>query len=442
MAGQKISIRLDKITKIEMTTYSRDGCPMKHQRLLTVCGLILLAFCAVEGAAALDISITPDHIESGDTVTINVAGLANGSTFALRMESAIGLEGQDEFSFEATNVNIPFSLNSPVVQVQAKPVTTAGLRAQSGGTAKSIEAIANNGVVNLRQGLDDIKGGSVDLLRVYGDAVAGSETVDLSLELAGTKMGPDSSQITFDLAGIDQGTARIIILVNGNEAVNKNIIIGEVPTATPTQTPTASPTATTETGSSGSTGAPSSGVPTTTPEASGSISAASLDGVAGITVARDAITGISPESLAIIQTNPMGVPTDWQILAGTYVVSPAAARFSPAATFSLRLNGEAATPFLAAYESGTWTIVPSRIEGNAIVAEITAPGQFALMTFAGEAAATTGVTASPTVTPASGETTPVAGTPTQKAGPDAWFLGMLSLAAIAGGALLVARKRQ
>ncbi len=56
-------------------------------------------------------------------------------------------------------------------------------------------------------------------------------------------MGPDNSQITFGLSGIDQGTARIIILVNGNEEVNKNIVIGEVPTATPTATPTASPTA-------------------------------------------------------------------------------------------------------------------------------------------------------------------------------------------------------
>ncbi len=130
-----------------MTTYSCNGCPMKHQRLLTLCALILLAFCAVEGAAALDITITPDHIESGDTVTIDVAGLANGSTFALRMESAVSLGGQDEFSFEATNVNIPFSLNSPVVQVRAEPVTRAGLRAQTGGTAKSIEAIASNDVV-------------------------------------------------------------------------------------------------------------------------------------------------------------------------------------------------------------------------------------------------------------------------------------------------------
>ncbi len=138
----------------------------------------------------------------------------------------------------------------------------------------------------------------------------------------------------------------------------------------------------------------------------------------------------------------MNVPADWQVLAGTYVVSPASARFSPAATLSLHLNGDAATPFLAAYESGTWTIVPSRIEGNTIVADITAPGQFALMTFAGEAAATPDVTESPTNTPASGETPSGAGTPTQKSGPDAWFLGTLSLAAIAGGALLVARKRQ
>ncbi|RXE56096.1 hypothetical protein ABH15_07910 [Methanoculleus taiwanensis] len=397
----------------------------------------------MEGAAALDISITPDHIESGDTVTINAAGLANGSTFALRMEATVGLEGQDEFSFEATNVNIPFSLNSPVVRIRAEPATRAGLRVQTGGTAKSIEAFDNDdGVVNPDpQGLENIKGGSVDLLRAYGDAVSGSESVDFSLELSGTKMGPDNSQITFDLAGIDQGTARIVILVNGNEEVNKNIIIGEVPTATPTQTPTASPTATTLPGSSGSTGAPSGSIPTTTPEPSNSISAGSLDGVAGIIVARDAITGVNPESLAIIESSPMSVPADWQVIAGTYVVSPAAARFSPAATLSLRLNGEAATPFLAAYASGTWTIVPSRIEGNAIVADITAPGQFALMTFASEATVTPDVE-SPTVIPASGETTPVTGTPTQKAGPDAWFLGMLSLAAIAGGALLVARKRQ
>lgn len=418
---------------------------MTYKRFLFACGLLLLILFTTEGASAAAITITPDHIESGDTITIDIANLPNGSTFALRMESEISLNGQSDFGFQATNVQIPFSLTNPSVRIYAEPVTLAGVRAQTSGRIVSIEFLGDkNNVVNKPQGLDDITGGSIDLLRVYGEANASTETVDMALELSGKKSGPDDAVITFGLEGITNGAARIIILVDGTEIVNKEIVVGEGITPTPTATTVPATTTTTAPSSSGSGGSSSSGGATTTQEPADTVTAASLDGLARLTVDREAVSGADAGSLTLIGTQPANVPEDWTVLAGTYVISPAAARFSPAATFSVTLESGTDAAFLAKYENGAWTIVPTRSEGSRLAADVTAPGQYALMAFATGTTATPDATATPAGTTAPGQDrnqTGTAATTSARSGPDLVVVGALALAAVAGAALLATRKK-
>ncbi len=415
---------------------------MRYKRLLSACGIVLLLLFATEGVSALAITINPDRIDDGDTVTIDIADLPNGSTFALRMESEISLNGQSDFGFQATNIQIPFSLTNPSVWIYAEPVTLAGVCARNSGRTVSIEFLGENNVVNKPQALDDITGGSVDLLRIYGEANESAETVDLALELSGEKSGPDDAVITFDLAGITNGMARIIILVDGSEIVNKEIVVGEGITPTPTATTVAATTATTAPGSSGSGGSSSSGGATTTQEPADTVTAASLDGLARITVDREAVSGADAGSLSLIRSQPANVPEDWEVLAGAYVISPAAARFSPAATLSVTLENGTDTAFLAKYENGAWTIVPSRSEGSRLAADVTASGQYALMAFATATGATPDATATPAGTTAPDQTQPgTAATTPARSGPDLVVAGALAMAAIAGAALLVTGKK-
>jgi hypothetical protein len=417
---------------------------MKYRRLLFACGLVFLLLFATEGVSALAITINPDRIDDGDTVTIDIADLPNGSTFTLRMESEISLNGQSDFGFQATNVQIPFSLTDTDVRLHAEPVELAGVRVKTGSGTKLFEALDadNDTIVNEEQPANDITGGSIDLLRIYGEAVEGSNTVDLAFELSGEKSGPDDAVITFGLEGITNGAARIIILVDGSEIVNKEIVVGEGITPTPTATTVPATTTTTAPGSSGSGGSSSGGGATTTQEPADTVTAASLDGLARITVDREAVSGADAGSLSLIRSQPANVPEDWEVLAGAYVISPAATRFSPAATLSVTLENGTDTAFLAKYENGAWTIVPSRSEGSRLAADVTASGQYALMAFATATGATPDATATPAGTTAPDQTQPgTAATTPARSGPDLVVAGALAMAAIAGAALLVTGKK-
>ncbi len=73
------------------------------------------------------VTIGPGQIEEGDSVTVSVRNLADGSRFAIRIASAIDLEGRQDFFLKATNLRIPFSLDSSRISIRAEPVTQAGI---------------------------------------------------------------------------------------------------------------------------------------------------------------------------------------------------------------------------------------------------------------------------------------------------------------------------
>jgi len=366
---------------------------MTKYKITIFCGIIFLLAAIAGVTSAVSITISPDYIDEGDTVTINFQDLVNGSSFAMRMQSVIGMGNETDFQFEATNVNVPFSLEDPEVHVKADPVSSAGLRAVSGGTAKSIESLANqNNEVDFVQGLDDLSSGSIEALRVFGETTEETQNVDISLQLEGTKQGPDSSSITFGLSGIDSGSAWIYILVDGSEVIGKEIIVGEPPvTVTPTPGPASSG------GSSDSSRDSSDDEPTPEPtsvataEPTESViktdESSSMDGIATVFFREDAISGAVPEQVFITKVTSKDIPSDWEAVSDGYVISPSSAKFSPDATLTIRMNDSVSSqssvlrPFIAKYTGSDWTIMPSVISGNAVKADIGGTGHYALVIF-------------------------------------------------------------
>jgi len=340
---------------------------MRRYRLtvLTVC-LLLLALVA--NASAVSVTISPQQIEEGDTITIDISGLQDGSIFALRMEAAIELDGASSFTYQSNRVTVPFGMESPRVILLASPVTEAGLEASDGDTIKRMTQRTQTGEVRIIQTLDTIPSGTIDVLKAFGKPADGAEHVDISLELSGTKKGPDAGSITFGLEGISDGAARIIVLVDGSEAMNQRITIG-----TPTIAPT--PTTPPPSGSSGSSGG------TTTPVPDDRVSVSSLDGIVGLKTVTSSVTWASPDDIRIIQSEPANLPKDWIASSGSYIISPAGISFQPPARLSFVMDGDAGTPFIAAYRDGAWTIVPSMVEGSSLVTEISGAGQYAMMSY-------------------------------------------------------------
>jgi len=381
-------------------------------RFNVLCLIVLsLLCCLVPGASAVSISISPSQIQEGDTITVSYSGLSNGSAFALRMESLVDVAGETSFTYQANQVSMPFGLNSPQVVLSASPVTEAGIEASEGETIKRITQISRTGTVSISQSLGNLPAGTMELIKAFGTPEEGAAAVNVVLEFSGIKMGPDSGAITFSLTGITDGSAHVIALVDGNIVTDQTILVGNPTITTPTTSPTTPPPSG---GSGGSSGGSSGGGATETPTAAPeTVTVSSLDGIVTLETVDDAIDGAAPADLRIIRSTPSGVPDEWQVLAGSYIISPSAATFDPAAALSFNLSGvNATTPFIAVYRDGAWTVVPSRYEGETrLAATVSSGGQYALMAYAAVGAGddTTPVeteTAPMTTTEAAATTTP------------------------------------
>lgn len=392
--------------------------------------LLSLLCCLVPGASAVSISISPSQIQEGDTITVSYSGLSNGSAFALRMESLVDVAGETSFTYQANQVSMPFGLNSPQVVLSASPVTEAGIEASEGETIKRITQISRTGSVSISQSLGNLPAGTMELIKAFGTPEEGVDAVNVVLEFSGVKMGPDSGAITFSLTGITDGSAHVIALVDGNIVTDQTILVGNPTITTPTTSPTTPPSSG---GSDGSSGGGTTETPTTAPE---TVTVSSLDGIVTLETVDDAIDGAAPADLRIIRSTPSGVPDEWQVLAGSYIISPSAATFDPAAALSFNLSGvNATTPFVAVYRDGAWTVVPSRYEGETrLTATVSSGGQYALMAYAAVGAGDT--------TPVETETAPMTTTEAAATTTPATAWGTAGVIGALAVAVMIALRRQ
>ncbi|WP_301664013.1 PKD domain-containing protein [Methanoculleus frigidifontis] len=174
------------------------------------------------------VTVSPEQITAGETVTISLENLPDASQLAIRISSTVALCGEETFALKATNLRVPFSLDSSRVSIQAEPVTEAGIQARIGWLPISLKTDGDDGVARLTQGTGDISSGTtISLLSVFGTAVPGAESVDLFLDISGVKYGAEDSSLSFGLEGVANGSAVLRVSVNGSEIGSQEIIIGD-----------------------------------------------------------------------------------------------------------------------------------------------------------------------------------------------------------------------
>ncbi len=201
---------------------------MNHSRFYVIALSFILLCCVIGTASAVSVTIGPDQIEEGDTITIDISDLEDGRTLTFRMESVLDLRGGSRFSYQTNKVYVPFRLEDMEVTMVVQPVTEAGYEVQLGDFifSESKKPPASSDTVTVRQNIGDRGPGTIDYLKAFGAAVPGSHDVDLLLQLMGTKKGVDSGSITFELEGIQDGYVRITIEVDGSVVESTLITIG------------------------------------------------------------------------------------------------------------------------------------------------------------------------------------------------------------------------
>ncbi|WP_211530497.1 dockerin type I repeat-containing protein [Methanocalculus chunghsingensis] len=191
--------------------------------------LLIISFCLALlplCAGAVSVAISPDHIEEGDTITIAIDDLEDGS--ALTVELAIGIPITDqEFALSAREMTIPYTLTGAEIRLRAEPVTRAGLVVVEGGAEKSIIQNSQTGVVTILQRMESLQAGSIEELVISGITADGGEHLTLMLQIQGVKEGPDQAAISFALSGITAGTIDASITVDGDEVTSTRITVGQ-----------------------------------------------------------------------------------------------------------------------------------------------------------------------------------------------------------------------
>ena len=367
------------------------------------------------GVQALSITAGPDQIQEGGQVTVTIQGLEDGSSYSMHIGAEIVPEENQEFGFSSNNLNMPFTLTDTTITLRAESVVWANFRYQQDAESptKSIgfgsdDHPVRNGVITDEESFGQISEGSeIAMLEITGKAIEDSDTVSVSFELDGVKSGDDDSTISYTINDLEQGTVSIIVSVDGAATLNKKIQVGEtLPTAVPTQSPS---------GSSGDSDDDYVPNPTATPETD--LAAASSDGHATLNGPLDTITGAEADDVIIIKnSHPKDIPDNWQLIYGAYIIAPESLRFSEPAELAIT-GGEGlktTTSFIAEYDGETWTMLPTVLKGDALVAEISESGSYALMAFGNtepvseqtDVQQTQDTTSAPTATPATTEPTP------------------------------------
>ncbi len=341
-------------------------------------GFLLLLILLIPAATAATITISPDTIDSGDTVTVTVNDLPDGASFSLGIRGEFAATPGEEFAFSAREITLPFALNNGEVNAYTKGTSQTRLAANlpDGGSVILSKYANENNEVRISQP-QNFGSGTISLVTLSGDAAA--DTIIADFTVMGTKKGPADGTISFAIEGVEQGTATVSVYINGSEALSRTITIGG---GAPTPAPT-----TPESGSSGSSGTPggSSGgstepVSTTAPTTT---TVTSTDGKASLAGTDTAGAGLL--AVAAQGTTPAG----WAFAGNAYAVTPANRTFDPAVVLSFTLPSAGVTATIARLDNGAWSPVPSKVEGDRITTEISRAGTYALLVPAEAPTATT-----------------------------------------------------
>ena len=340
----------------------KPGC-LSAVVLFFICFLVL-----VSPVCAVSITESPDQISRGERLTLSIRDLKNDDTFSLLIEGRFAVTPGSSFLFATDNFQMPISLTKGEMIAYTENTQETMLQIKKGNMTVGVGKVTGPDGIFSYSEKRDVGSGTYDKMRLTGTVLPGKTSVLTRLQLLGSKSGPDTSDISFTVDGIDAGSIILTVLVNDRQELFKQVTLRPPGTGTqpvPDQyiiVPASSRPATTA---------------TTVPEGPQTFS--SVDGFASVTA-----TGISYAGL--LKISPKDVPPDWILISSVYSIAPDSLVFSHAATLSFAIpvprNPDTSYAyFIGKYGHGNWTMVPSTATGTAVEAQIESAGTYALMAF-------------------------------------------------------------
>jgi hypothetical protein len=370
----------------------KDVIPMKWWIL--ACLLVAFLYACSGAVVALTVSVTPDHIQSGDRVSVNVEALPENAQFSLLLDSSLKVEPGSEFSFEARQFDVPFSLTGGTVTAVMENTSSNRLYVKKDDSVVTLSGSSKNGRFRTTSSYE-ISSGVYDIIALGGRASNTTGTVNARLELTGAKKGPDSGGISFNVEGITEGVIHVTALVDGKQVLYQPVLVG---TSTVGKEPTKSPESGALTGRPGSDGEDyggvSPGVPARTPDpvvshtpvttpavpagpAPGDAPAVTFTSIDGFVSG----SGTGPAYIGIVRADPSGVPGGWGTIRAAYVLSPENTTFDSPGVIRIAVPEEArenVSITIALQSAGGWELIPSECDNGSCTGVITGTGTYGL----------------------------------------------------------------
>jgi hypothetical protein len=397
---------------------------LKKIHINTIIAAVAACFLlAVIPVSAVSITESPDTITSGGQITISMNDLNDGSTFSILIDGEFNVAAGEMFSFETNSFTMPIALNNGQISATTQGTTTNAfsLQKNGGATYNVIDSSDQNGYYSISQS-ENIPSGLINYIRLGGRARNDVDSIRSTISLFGTKKGPNNSQISFNVGGIENGIIHLTVLVDGQTALpTRTITVGSglipetttetttVPTTTtpvPTSTTTTATTTTTtvtmtDTTETTTTGTQTVGTTTATTTVATTVGTATAATTTGepttgtTTTAALAKTFYSADQKVSLATQGIdyagflmvrgaAIPADWLAVSDIYTIAPDTLVFSPPATLTFTIpkaSGADYAYFIGKYENNLWTAVPSAAGTNTIGTEIGHPGIYGLMAY-------------------------------------------------------------
>ena len=178
------------------------------KRALLVSALVFCLMVFFGTVSAVTITESPDQIKPGDTVHLTLQDLHDGDTFSILIEGRFQVTPSKDFVFATDNFEMPISLQNGELTAYTENAQETTLLVKKGGTTASVGQDNPTGIFTHSESRD-IASGTYDTMRLTGTVLPGKDSLVTRLQMSGSKSGPDNSEITFNVMGINSGSLYI-----------------------------------------------------------------------------------------------------------------------------------------------------------------------------------------------------------------------------------------
>jgi|GEM_PF-4933293 len=204
-------------------------------------GLALSLLMLIGAATAVSVTVTPDHVNPGDEITVNIQDLPDGANCVLTLQGRLDIPtGSSSFVFETGDIMMPFALspgsfvvtnmntvNNKISVTDQESITIGPEEEHEEGIGAQTyiwQGTSFNGLFTRTLRFDHT-GQDTFNVRDEGTVIPGITQVTISSQITGIKTGPEDSEITFTLGDTNSGTLTVLITVNDIIVLSKDITV-------------------------------------------------------------------------------------------------------------------------------------------------------------------------------------------------------------------------